>query len=255
MNDFGLSHIPARDQKPRANGMTMIMDKGLSTCAAQEMVDTAGDFIDIVKLGFGTAVVSCNLEAKLAVYKSAGIPYYFGGTLFEAYIARNQFDTYLSLIDKYQLEIVEVSDGCLELPHAEKCKYISILKDRVRVLSEVGSKDSEKIMPPYKWIELMHKELHAGAFKLIAEARESGTIGIFRSSGEVRMGLIEEILTQIPAEQIIWEAPQKNQQAWFIKLLGANVNLGNISPDEIIALEALRIGLRGDSFEYYLPTK
>ena len=149
----------------------------------------------------------------------------------------------------------EVSDGSIELDHVKKCKYISDLAEEFLVVSEVGSKDEKKLIAPYKWIELMQKELDAGAWKVIAEAREGGNVGIYRSGGEVRSDLIDEILTQIPTEKILWEAPKKPQQVWFIKLLGPNVNLGNISWDEVIPLETLRLGLRGDTFFDYLSDK
>jgi phosphosulfolactate synthase len=186
------------------------------------------------------------------LYKSAGIATYFGGTLFEAFLVRKQYEDYLKLLEKYELEYAEISDGSLEMAHDKKCQYIADMSKRVTVISEVGSKDAEKIIPPYKWIELMKKEIEAGSWKVIAEARESGNVGIFRGTGEVRSGLVEEILTQIPQEKIIWETPQKGQQVYFIKLLGANVNMGNIAPNEVIPLETLRIGLRGDSFSFFL---
>jgi phosphosulfolactate synthase len=196
--------------------------------------------------------VTKNLDEKLKVYREAGIPFYFGGTLFEAFIIRNQFDDYRKLLDKYDVGYAEVSDGSIELDHDKKCGYITELAKQVTVLSEVGSKDEEKIIPPYKWIELMQKELDAGAWKVIGEARESGNVGLFRSTGEVRSGLVQEILTKIPFEKIIWEAPQKSQQVYFIKLMGANVNLGNIAPEELIPLETIRLGLRGDTFNHFL---
>jgi phosphosulfolactate synthase len=208
--------------------------------------------VDIVKLGWGTSFVTPNLKEKIKVYKNHNIPIYFGGTLFEAFIIRGQFDDYVKVLDKYDIEFAEVSDGSIELDHDLKCNYIRKLAERGTVLSEVGSKDVEKIIPPYKWIQLMQAELDAGAWKVIGEARESGNVGLFRSTGEVRSGLVEEILTKIPFEKIIWEAPQKSQQVWFIKLLGSNVNLGNISPNEIIPLETIRIGLRGDTFDHFL---
>jgi phosphosulfolactate synthase len=251
-NLIPLADIPDRTFKPRRFGLTMVMDKGLSLRQIENMLEVAEPYIDIVKLGFGTAYVTPNLEEKLALYREAGIPTYFGGTLFEAFLVRNQFNDYLRLLDHYGMEMAEVSDGSLELSHDEKCGYIRKLSQHVTVLSEVGSKDANKILPPYKWIRLMRKELDAGAWKVIAEARESGTVGIYRGSGEVRSGLIEEILTRIPEERIIWEAPIKAQQVWFIKLIGANVNLGNILPQEVIPLETIRLGLRGDTFDHYL---
>ncbi len=251
-NNFVLSKTPERTLKPRQFGTTMVMDKGLSVREIEDILEVAGDYIDVVKLGWATSYVTPNLKRKLEVYRAADIPVYFGGTLFEAFIIRNQFDDYRKILDQYQMTYAEVSDGSITLAHDEKCKYISQLAQQVTVLSEVGSKDVEKIIPPYKWIQLMQDELDAGAWKVIGEAREGGNVGLFRSSGEVRSGLVEEILTKIPSEKIIWEAPQREQQVWFIKLLGANVNLGNISPNEIVPLETLRLGLRSDTFNHFL---
>ncbi|MCX8479363.1 MAG: phosphosulfolactate synthase [Chitinophagales bacterium] len=251
--NFSLNGLPKRTVKPRNNGLTMVMDKGLSTFEVNSFLEIAGPYTDIVKLGFGTAYVSPNLKEKIALYKAHNIPCYFGGTLFEAFIARNQFNDYIAALEKYEMEFVEVSDGSLEIPHKQKLKYVETLaKKGYKVLSEVGSKDAEKIFPPYQWIELMNAELNAGAWKVIAEAREAGNVGIYRGSGEVREGLVQEILTKIKKDQIIWEAPQKAQQTWFIKLIGSNVNLGNIAPNEIIAVETLRLGLRSDTFHHFL---
>ncbi len=250
--NYTLSNIPERTEKPRQVGFTMVMDRGLSLREAEDFVTVCGEYVDIIKLGWATSYVTPHLKDKLQIFKEANIPVYFGGTLFEAFIVRNQFEDYRKILDKYSLTFAEVSDGSIELEHDLKCDYISKLSEQVTVLSEVGSKDAEKIIPPYKWIKLMQEELDAGAWKVIGEARETGTVGLYRASGEVRSGLVEEILTKIPHEKIIWEAPQKEQQVWFIKLLGSNVNLGNIAPSEIIPLETLRLGLRGDTFNYFL---
>jgi phosphosulfolactate synthase len=250
--NFSLNNIPDRAIKPRQKGMTMVMDKGLSIREVEDFLSVAEPYSDLVKLGWGTSHVMPNLEDKLAVYRKAKVPYYFGGTLFEAFIIRNQFDDFRRILDKYKLEYAEVSDGSIQLPHDEKCEYIRKLSEQVTVLSEVGSKDDESIIAPYRWIELMDAEIQAGSWKVIAEARESGSVGIYRESGEVRQGLIDEILTKIPYENIIFEAPQKSQQVWFIKLLGSNVNLGNIAPSEVIPLETIRLGLRGDTFSLFL---
>jgi len=250
--NYTLKNIPERTQKPRQFGFTMAMDKGLSIREVEDFLDIAGDYIDIVKFGWATSYVTPNLTEKIKVYHDHGIPVYFGGTLFEAFVIRDQFDDYRRVLDKYGLKYAEVSDGSIELDHERKCEYISQLADQVTVLSEVGSKDAEKIIPPYQWIKLMQEELDAGAWKVIGEARESGNVGLFRSTGEVRSGLVQEILTKIPFEKIIWEAPQKAQQVWFIKLLGSNVNLGNIAPNEVIPLETIRLGLRGDTFSHFL---
>jgi phosphosulfolactate synthase len=250
--NFNLTQIPDRILKPRAHGITMVMDKGLSVQEAKNFMSVAHPHVDIVKLGFGTAFVTPNLKEKLEVYREYDIPVYFGGTLFEAFLVRNQFEDYIATCKEFGISYMEVSDGSITIPHAEKCGYIEKLTKHGTVLSEVGSKDAAHIIPPYKWIELMRAELSAGATYVIAEAREAGNVGIYRGSGEVREGLVQEILTQIPEEQIIWEAPQKAQQLYFLELIGCNVNLGNIAPTEMIALEAMRIGLRGDTFELYL---
>ena len=250
--NYHLSQLPERTHKPRDSGFTMAMDKGLSLRETEDFLETSSSYVDIVKLGWATSYLTPKLKEKLAIYRAAGIPVYLGGTLFEAFIIRNQFDDYRRLLDDLQLTHAEVSDGSIELQHDLKCRYIQTLTSQVTVLSEVGSKDAEKIIPPYKWIALMKAELQAGAWKVIGEAREGGNVGLFRSTGEVRSGLVEEILTQVPFEKIIWEAPQKSQQVWFIKLLGANVNLGNIAPHEMIPLETIRLGLRGDTFSHFL---
>lgn len=250
--NYYLSQLPPRPEKPRESGLTMAMDKGLSLREVEDFIETSGPYVDVVKLGWATSYVFPKLREKIRLYQQADLPVYFGGTLFEAFIVRNQFDDYLRLLDEYKIDYAEVSDGSLEMPHDVKCEYIHKLAQRATVLSEVGSKDAEKIIPPYKWIELIRKELEAGSWKVIGEAREGGNVGLFRSTGEVRSGLVEEILSQIPSESLIWEAPQKSQQVWFIKLLGANVNLGNIAPNEVIPLETIRLGLRGDTFHHFL---
>ena len=250
--NYTINNLPERTQKPRDKGITMVMDKGLSLRQVEDFIEVAGSYTDIVKLGWATSYVTPNLDQKIKLYQDAGIPVYFGGTLFEAMIIRGQFDDYRRVLDKYNLQHAEVSDGSITIEHAEKCDYINKLAQQVTVISEVGSKDVQKIFAPYKWIQLMKAEIEAGSWKVIAEARESGNVGIYRGSGEVREGLVNEILTQIPGEKILWEAPQKAQQLYFIELLGCNVNLGNIAPTEVIPLETMRIGLRGDTFNLFL---
>ncbi|NQW43220.1 MAG: phosphosulfolactate synthase [Bacteroidetes bacterium] len=249
---FKLTQLPQRPTQPRESGLTMVMDKGLSIRESLDFIEHGSHLTDLLKLGFGTSYVTPKLKEKIEHYKRAGFKVYFGGTLFEAYVIRNQFDDYRRLVDYYGLEHIEVSDGSIEIAHDKKCEYISTLAKDFTVISEVGSKDAEKIIPPYEWIEMMEKELSAGSWKVIAEARESGTVGLFRGDGEVRSGLVAEIVRKVPLDKVIWEAPQKSQQVWFIKLYGANVNLGNIAPSEIIPLETLRLGLRGDSFDFFL---
>ena len=250
--NFHLTQMPDRNAKPRTSGITMIMDKGLSLEETKNFMSVSHPHVDLVKLGFGTAYVTPDLKQKLAIYQSYNVPVYFGGTLFEAFLIRNQFEDYISICKEFGIQYMEVSDGSISIPHAEKCGYIEKLTKHGIVLSEVGSKDAAHIIPPYKWIELMKAELEAGSTYVIAEAREAGNVGIYRGSGEVREGLVQEILTQIPEEKILWEAPQKPQQLYFLELIGCNVNLGNIAPSEIIALETMRIGLRGDTFSLYL---
>jgi len=250
--NFNLSQIPERNLKPRTYGITMVMDKGLSINEVHNFMSIAHPHVDIVKLGFGTSFVTPNLREKIEAYRSYEVPVYFGGTLFEAFLVRNQFNDYIAICKDYGISYMGVSDGSIDIPHAEKCGYIEKLTKYGTILSEVGSKDAAHIIPPYKWIELMRAELEAGSSYVIAEARESGNVGIYRGTGEVREGLVQEILTQIPGERILWEAPQKAQQLYFLELLGCNVNLGNIAPTEVIPLEAMRIGLRGDTFHLYL---
>lgn len=250
--NFLLNNVPQRTAKPRDSGITMVMDKGLSVRQAEDLMEVGAEYIDFVKFGWTTAYITPRLAEKLAIYRDAGVHPYFGGTLFEAFIARNQFDDFLRLLETYQLEYAELSDGSIVLPHEEKCRYIAKVAQHATVISEVGSKDNTKIMAPYKWISLMKAELGAGSWRLIAESRESGNVGLYRESGEVRQGLVDEILNEIPNEKIIWEAPLKSQQVYFIQLLGANVNLGNIATNEIIALETTRMGLRGDTFHNFI---
>ena len=250
--NFNLTHIPERTVQPRQNGVTMVMDKGLSIREVHDFMSVGGPHVDIIKLGFGTSFVTPNLREKIQAYQSYDVPIYFGGTLFEAFLIRNQFQDFIAVCKDYGITHVEVSDGSITIPHAEKCGYIEKLTKHFTVLSEVGSKDALHIIPPYKWIELMRAELEAGSTYVIAEAREAGNVGIYRGSGEVREGLVQEILTQIPEEKILWEAPQKAQQLYFLELIGCNVNLGNIAPNEVIPLESMRIGLRGDTFHLYL---
>ncbi|TAL58950.1 MAG: phosphosulfolactate synthase [Bacteroidetes bacterium] len=248
-----LTNIPTRTKRPRKDGITMVMDKGLSLRQAEDMIESSGEFIDFVKLGFGTSVITKNLAEKIRLYRQADIKTYFGGTLFEAFIVRGMFDEYCAFTEKFGLDSVEVSDGSIEIKHDKKCEYISKLAKKYTVLSEVGSKEAGVIIHPGMWIKMMTKELDSGSWKVIAEARESGTVGIYRSSGHAHTSLVSKITNSVKQENIIWEAPNKSQQVWWIKQLGANVNLGNIAPQEALALETLRLGLRGDTFFTFLP--
>lgn len=251
--NFKLPHIPERPAKPRENGLTMVMDKGLSIREAEDLCDISEPYCDLIKLGFGTSLITNKLEEKIRLYKSAGLKTYFGGTLFEAFAVRNMIDDYRRLLDKYQMEMLEISDGVMELDHNLKCKYISDFSKDYVVLSEVGTKLKGREISNKEWISFMKTELEAGAWKVIAEARESGNMGIYNDDGSANLELILEIKGEIANESILWEAPLKNQQVWFIKLLGPNVNLGNIATNEVIPLETLRLGLRGDTLLSFIP--
>jgi phosphosulfolactate synthase len=250
-----LPNLPERTAKPRKTGITMIMDKGLSVRQADDLVSTAADYVDFVKLGFGTGLITNGLPAKIKLYKKAGIKVYLGGTLFEAFAIRGRFADYRKLVAKLKLDTVEVSDGSMLMDHKTKCRYIKELSKDHTVLSEVGSKESRIKIPADQWVEMMQSELKAGAVKVIGEARESGCVGIFSQSGKAQTNLIHEILNHVDIHKIIWEAPLKAQQTWFIKEFGPNVNLGNIPPAEALPLETLRLGLRVDTFFTFLPAK
>ena len=251
--NFKLPYIPKRSEKPRNQGLTMMMDKGLSLRQTEDFIESSGNLTDVIKFGFGTAFVTQNLEDKIKLYKSAGIQPYFGGTLFEAFYARGKFNEFRRLIAKYDLDLAEISDGSIIIPHNEKCELIRKLSKDCTVMSEVGSKDSGILISPAKWIRMMQSELEAGSWKVIAEGREAGNVGVFRPNGTAHTLLINRIIAKIKPSDILWEAPQKNQQVWFIKLFGAEVNLGNIAPNDLIPLECLRLGLRGDTFFEFLP--
>ncbi|MBN2864203.1 MAG: phosphosulfolactate synthase [Bacteroidales bacterium] len=248
-----LPFIPERPGKPRNSGLTMVMDKGLSVREAEDFMSVGSEYTDYVKLGFGTSLITPRLSEKIKLYKAAGVIPYFGGTLFEAFIIRNMFPEFLTFIDTNEIELVEVSDGSYDLEHSRKLDYINKLAERGTVISEVGSKKKEVVYTPDEWVAMMKAELDAGSDKVIAEARESGTTGIYNEDGSINNMIISAISEHVKLENVIWEAPLKSQQAWFIKHFGANVNLGNISPAEIIPLESLRLGLRGDTFFQFLP--
>ena len=251
---FDLIGLPDRPEKPRERGLTHMLDKGLSAREVENVLNGAAHIIDVAKLGWGTAAVTKNLETKLDVYREAGIPFFFGGTLFEAYFLRDQIDDYRRLLDDLDVHHVEISAGAVAMAHEDKLDFIELFAKDFTVVSEVGSKDSSDVMAPYRWVEFMQAELAAGSWKVTAESREAGTAGLFRPNGEVRTGLVDEILSRVDLHDIIFEAPNKRQQAWLIKHQGANVNLGNIHPEEVVPLETLRLGLRGDTlFEFLTP--
>jgi phosphosulfolactate synthase len=251
--NFDLPFIPERTKQPRESGLTMVMDKGLSLREAENFIEVAGEYTDLLKLGFGTSLITPHLKEKLALYHQAGIKTYFGGTLFEAFVIRDLFDDFLKYLDRYKMEVAEVSDGSMIIPHEEKLEYIRRLSKEVTVLSEVGTKSADIPLTDDAWVEYMKTELEAGSWKVIGEARESGTIGLYHKDGSANRSLIDDIIHHVTIDRVIWEAPNKTQQVWFIKLLGGNVNVGNIAPSDVISLETLRLGLRGDTFYRFLP--
>ena len=248
----GFLDLPARSPKPRTEGLTHVIDKGMNLREIEGMFDTAGAYVDIVKLGWGTSYVTNNLEKKIALYRSFETPVVCGGTLFEAVFARDKMDEYKSWLTEQRFSHVEISDGTIEIPHERKLELIVDFARDFTVLSEVGSKDAEAVFAPYQWVEWIKDELEAGAWKVITEGREGGTAGIYRPTGEMRTGLVDEIAHEVDVSDILFEAPTKASQAWFVKHFGPEVNLGNIPPDEVIPLETLRLGLRGDTLKELL---
>lgn len=244
----GFLDLPARSAKPRERGITSVLDRGLSVAEVDALMEVAGASVDLVKLGWGTALVTGNLDAKLARYREHGVPVTFGGTLTELAIRDDRVDAYAAWLRDLGIAHVEVSDGTIDLDPERKRELIArFAADGFTVLSEVGSKDDTRIMAPYRWVELIQGELDAGAWKVIAESRESGNAGIYRADGEVRMGLIDELAHALPVERLLFEAPRKDQQVWFLQRFGHEVNLGNIAPADVLSLETLRLGLRSDT--------
>ncbi len=248
----GFLDIPARPPKPRTRGLTHVMDKGMNLREIEGLFDTAGDYVDVVKLGWGTSYVTRNLEKKIALYRSFETPVVCGGTLFEAAVAREKLDEYRSWLTENRLSHVEVSDGTIELPRERKLELIAELAKDFVVLSEVGSKNPEVVFAPYQWVAWLKEELSAGAWKVITEGREGGTSGIYRPTGDMRTGLIDEIVHELDLGDILFEAPTTAAQAWFVQKLGPDVNLGNVPPEEVIPLETLRVGLRADTLREVL---
>jgi phosphosulfolactate synthase len=243
----GLLDLPDRSTKPRQRGITHVLDAGLSVAQVDGLIEVAGGSVDLVKLGWGTALATGNLDAKLARYREHGIPVVLGGTLTEIAIGQDRLEPLIEWLHDLGLEHLEISDGTITLEHERKLELIARLARDFTVLSEVGSKDDTRIMAPYRWVEQIQQELEAGAWKVIAEARESGTAGIFRADGEVRMGLIDEIAHAIDPDLILFEAPRKDQQVWFVRRFGPNVNIGNVAPADVLSLETIRLGLRSDT--------
>lgn len=251
--NFNVPFIPERTSKPRESGLTMMMDKGLSIAEAESFCESSAEFTDLVKFGFGTALITNNLKQKIKLYRSAGVEPYFGGTLFEMFAVRDQIDEYKRFVDEFNITTIEISDGSMKIDPDEKVEMIRRFSKEKRVLSEVGTKVKGVVLSNNDWVKHMKAELEAGAWKVIAEARESGTIGIYNSDGSANRDLIDAIMKEISVDDVLWEAPNKNQQVMFIQLIDHNVSLGNIAPNEVVALEALRLGMRGDTLFDFLP--
>lgn len=243
--------MPKRSSKPRDTGITHVLDKGLGLSQIADLLATAAPHIDIVKLGWGTAYVTENLAQKIDLYQSAGIPVCFGGTMLELALRQNKLDEYVRCARDLGLHHIEVSDGTVAMQEEDKLALLRRLAKSFKVLSEVGSKDPDVVITPHKWVDSIKRELDAGAWKVITEGRESGTVGMFQASGEVKEGLLDEIVREVSADNLLFEAPIKSQQTWFIKQFGADVNLGNIPPEEVISVETLRLGLRGDTLLHF----
>lgn len=242
--------LPARSRKPRERGITHVLDRGLSVAQVDAMVEVAGDAVDIVKLGWGTALVTQNLQPKLERYRQHGIPVVLGGTLTELAIRDGRVEELLAWVRELGIGTIEISDGTITMESASKCELIRrLVGEGLVVLSEVGSKDADTIMAPYRWVEQIEAELEAGAWKVIAEARENGCAGIFRPDGEVRMGLVDEIVHAIEVDRLVFEAPRKDQQVWFLRRFGCECNIGNVAPEDVLSLETLRLGLRSDTVD------
>ena len=247
-----LTQLPVRTSNPRENGLTMMMDKGLNFRQAEDFLESNIEHTDIIKLGFGTSIITPNVAKKIKLYQDNGMMVYAGGTLFEAFAIRKQLDDYKKYMEDIGLNMVEISDGSMRMKHDLKCEIISDFAKDFKVISEVGSKDASVEISSENWLKWMQNELSSGSWKVIAEAREGGNVGICNDDGGIKSELIDEITNKISIDKILWESPNKNQQIWFINKFGANVNLGNISPYGVIPLECLRLGLRGDTFNNYL---
>ncbi|MCL6443238.1 MAG: phosphosulfolactate synthase [Alicyclobacillus sp.] len=253
MTYAGLS-LPHRESKPRQKGLTLLIDNGVPIRHFCDVIESAGEYVDLVKFGWGTSIVTGRLEEKIECLRNHQVGYFFGGTLFEKFVSQGKVDQYFDFCRKYECRYVEISNGTIALSNAEKARFITDFAQEFEVLSEVGYKDSERSLNlhPARWIEFIHQDLEAGAARVITEARESGTSGICRTDGEIRYGLVQEIIQSgIDCNHLVFEAPNKTLQTYFIKELGPNVNLGNIAFDDVIALETLRLGLRSDTLLHF----
>ena len=237
-----------KNSKTRKNGLTMMIDKGLSFRESEDFIFSCSEYTDIVKFAFGTSLLTNNLKEKVNLYHKNNILVHAGGTLFEYFAIRNQINYYKKFLDKNNINMVEISDGCIDIDHDQKCKIIKDFKKDFKVISEVGNKFKSEDNKIEKWPLWIQKELDAGSWKVITESRESGKTGIYNSNGNIEKNIVAKIASKINIEHIIWEAPKQNQQAWLINEFGSSVNLGNISSKDVLSLECLRRGLRADTF-------
>ena len=244
-------NLPERQPKPRSEGVTHVIDTGLSTAEAASFAETAGEYVDFVRLGWGTAYVTADLETKLDAYRSRGVPVLLGGTLTELAWAQDCVDEFSAWLRELGIEHVEVSSGTVQIPPDEKDALIAKLASDFTVFAEVGEKDPQALMAPYRWVELIRQALAAGATQVVCEGRATGDAGMYRPDGEPRTGLIDEIVHEIDQSRLIFEAPRKAQQVRFIEVLGPQVNLGNVLPEDALSLETLRLGLRADTLKLF----
>jgi phosphosulfolactate synthase len=244
-------HLPSRPPKPRSRGITHVIDTGLSASAAESLMDSADEYVDLVRLGWGSAYVTRELRRKLDVYRAHGVPAMLGGTMTELAWLQGKVDGLRSWLDDLGIEHVEVSSGIVAIPADEKLALIATLARDRTVFAEVGEKDPQALMAPYRWVELIREALEAGATRVVCEGRADGLAGVYRPDGEVRTGLVDEVAHELDIERLIFEAPQRHQQIWFIKRFGTDVNLGNVHPADVISLETLRVGLRADTLELF----
>jgi phosphosulfolactate synthase len=242
--------LPARTAKPREAGLTMVIDGGIPLGLFTDLVSLGGEYIDYVKFGWGTAVVTECLRQKIDVLRANDIDFYFGGTLFEKYVLQGRLDDFRRFCQEHSCRHVEVSNGTIEMSNTEKAGYIRKLATDFTIVSEVGFKDADRSeqLPPSAWIQYIAEDLDAGSSLVTLEARESGKSGICRPDGALRYGLVEDVLTSgIPASKLLFEAPTTALQAYLVGRIGPDVNLGNVPAQSVIGVETLRLGLRADT--------
>ena len=240
--------LPQRTIKKREKGITSISDKGLGLNALMDIIDICGDYIDIAKFSIGSAVVTGKLKEKIAIYKKNNIDVYLGGSTFEKYYDQGKLEDYKRTLNTFGVSTIEISDGIVDIPLETKVKTIRDFCNYFRVIAEVGCKDRDFVYSPDEWVTQLKECLNAGAWKVLCEGRESGDAGIYQDDSTPREDTVNRIINEISLEQIIWETPKAQNQIYFINRFGANVNLGNISPHEVLILESQRVGLRYDTF-------